>query len=592
MHSASAILAQSTIRSDSNVSKIIHPYWQHNCNLDSFRHVSFVQYLLNILSGNHSHQKIIEYETKKICTYENLGCYIRKTATILKKIIPTGEFVVFIGQNSFEYLALYFGAICIGAIPMNLPYDNISLQDIRTFIIQHNVQYLVLNIDHSNEFNLVIIRKLLNSIAQIKKIFLYGYLNTNNDLIDDEKIIYLGDWLNSDSNEIDQLFKPINVVTVPCLGLNSNGTHQWPPRLFLHNHFSLIATCEMLADGRIFEFRSIDKLLVYGSFEHLENLLMFISAIVNGCSFILVPGYDYVHIIDAIVRYRIYSAILPSNFLIKLLKDTGHNVILENLIKIISFGGKISSILCQNFFHRFPNVRSIRHCYIMAETPCPITMLIRNSNDYDSAGFPLPNTRIKIHSLADYDDEMLEANCCGLIAVGREQNMFAIGYISNNSSRIIELNFQHLTDHSKADKHHFHRQRWLITQDLGFYDENGLIYLHGQYRNSSSELNSIVQQSRIETYLLNHPLIAEAYVIETDTSSKKCAALVSLKFVNTYLTPELNQQIANYIKENVADLDEFFLFVRYNLPKTNCGRYIDSLIRKEIFNLINLEKKF
>lgn len=59
MHSASAILAQSTIRSESNVSKIIHPYWQHNCNLDSFRHVSFVQYLLNILSGNHSHQKIV-----------------------------------------------------------------------------------------------------------------------------------------------------------------------------------------------------------------------------------------------------------------------------------------------------------------------------------------------------------------------------------------------------------------------------------------------------------------------------------------------------------------------------------------------------
>ena len=99
-----------------------------------------------------------------------------------------------------------------------------------------------------------------------QKIFLAGYLNTNNDLIDDEKIIYLGDWLNSDSNEIDQLFKPINVVTVPCLALNSNGTHQWPPRLFIHNHFSLVATSETIADGRIFEFRSIDKLLVYGSY--------------------------------------------------------------------------------------------------------------------------------------------------------------------------------------------------------------------------------------------------------------------------------------------------------------------------------------
>lgn len=219
------------------------------------------------------------------------------------------------------------------------------------------------------------------------------------------------------------------------MALNSNGTNQWPPKLFLHNHFSLVATGETIANGRIFELRSIDKLLVYGSFEHLENLLMFISAVTNGCSFVLIPSYDYVHLIDAIVRYKIYLAILPSNFLIKLLKDTGHNIIIENLIKIISFGSKISTILCQKFFHRFPNVRSIRHCYIMAETSCPITMLIRNSNDYDSAGFPLPNTQIKIHSMTDHDDdEMLEANCCGLIAIKRERKMFAIGYISNNRS--------------------------------------------------------------------------------------------------------------------------------------------------------------
>ncbi|XP_046915846.2 uncharacterized protein LOC124496373 isoform X1 [Dermatophagoides farinae] len=586
MHSVNAILAQTTIRFESNASKIIHPYWR--CNLDSIRRVSFAQYLLDKLSGNHSQQKIIEYETQNTCTYEDLGHYIRQAATLLNKHISAGEFIVFIGPNSFEYLALYFGAICNGAIPMNLPCNNNSLQDIRTFIIQHSVQYLVMNIDHGNEFDLVVIRKLLNSITQIKKIFLYGCVHTNDDSIDNEKIVHLGDWLNSNLNEINQLYKPINVVTVPCLAFNSNGTHQWPPRLFIHNHFSLVATSETIADGRIFEFRSIDKLLVYGSFEHLENILMFISAIVNGCSFVLLPSYDYVHIIDAIVRYRIYLAILPSNFLIKLLKDTGHNVKLEYLIKIIAFGGKISTILCQKFFHRFPNVRSIRHCYLMAETPTPITMLIRNSNDYDSAGFPLPNTQIKIHSLFDYDDEMLEANCCGLIAIGRERNMFAIGYLSNNSSRIMELNFQQTMNQSTADEHCHHR--WLITQDIGFYDENGLIYLHGQYRYSSMELISIVQQSRIESYLLNHPLIAEAYVIETTTG--KCAALVALKFVNTHLTPELNQQIVDYIKENVADLDEFFLFVQYNIPKTNCGRYIDCLIRKEIFNLINLEKKF
>lgn len=57
MHSVNAILAQTTIRFESNASKIIHPYWR--CNVDSIRRVSFAQYLLDKLSGNHSQQKIV-----------------------------------------------------------------------------------------------------------------------------------------------------------------------------------------------------------------------------------------------------------------------------------------------------------------------------------------------------------------------------------------------------------------------------------------------------------------------------------------------------------------------------------------------------
>lgn len=255
----------------------------------------------------------------------------------------------------------------------------------------------------------------------------------------DSRLVYL-DELFLEFNEIvpkclNDLYRPRNLTNVPCLAVNTNGFNGWPPKLCIYNHYSLVKTCEIFSNGNILEFRSIDTLLNYGSFEHLENLFMFLAAIVTGSTIVQVSKFDYVKLIDAIKKHQINLTILPVNIIIKLIKDDQHSLP-DTLVKIIVFGGKLSTSLCHKLLLRYANIKSIRTCYFIAETPCPIAMIVRNCQEYTSVGFPLPGTQIKIIKLTDCD-EMLPAYSTGLVVIGRMKEMFSLGYLSIERSVFI-----------------------------------------------------------------------------------------------------------------------------------------------------------
>lgn len=88
---------------------------------------------------------------------------------------------------------------------------------------------------------------------------------------------------------------------------------------------------------------------------------------------------------------------------------------------------------------------------------------------------------------------------------------------------------------------------WLITDDIGYYNENGLIYLYQKIIDHNIDVNSAIKRSNIENTLLKHPLITEACVWEI---KDKCyAAMLSLKYSNVnHLAPESSKQMINYIK--------------------------------------------
>ena len=157
------------------------------------------------------------------------------------------------------------------------------------------------------------------------------------------------------------------------------------------------------------------------------------------------PTYNFNLIIESIQNHRINIAWISVNTIQKLIKAQTGNCqtssknsitnLLGGLTKIISFGGKISSASCKDFFHRFTRVKSLRHCYLLAESPIPISLMVRNSHDYDSVGYLLPNTRVKVIQNNSQNQStnleiLAEANKTGFICIEREPQLFAIGFLN------------------------------------------------------------------------------------------------------------------------------------------------------------------
>lgn len=224
----------------------------------------------------------------------------------------------------------------------------------------------------------------------------------------------------------EEMHQCSNTALWPCLGVSSTGTREWPPKIALYNHQSLVASVDTLANGKILEYRPIDQLLAFGSFAHLESLLMFTTGVASGCRLILLPTYHYRLVMEAIRNCKINLAMLPAHCIIRLTNDKNAN--LGNLCKIISYDGTLSMSICEAFFKHFPNVKSLRNCYLMAECPCPVSIMGRNSHEYDSVGCLLPNTRLKV---TNSNGEVVEQNRSGYISFERHKSMFALGYLSN-----------------------------------------------------------------------------------------------------------------------------------------------------------------
>ena len=93
-------------------------------NLKEFFHINSLVHHPSFLFPQFDHQTLQSY------TYAELAQLIRKTATAFSEqfLIP-GDYILFVGPNCVEYLALYFGAIAIGAIPIHIPQKNISLRE-------------------------------------------------------------------------------------------------------------------------------------------------------------------------------------------------------------------------------------------------------------------------------------------------------------------------------------------------------------------------------------------------------------------------------------------------------------------------------
>lgn len=68
-------------------------------------------------------------------------------------------------------------------------------------------------------------------------------------------------------------------------------------------------------------------------------------------------------------------------------------------------------------------------------------------------------------------------------------------------------------------------RRWYRTDDIGYYDEDGLLYVYGKWFNTLGPITGIrarIQENEIESILLSHPAVEE---VSSLFAAQKCAII-------------------------------------------------------------------
>ena len=124
------------------------------------------------------------------------------------------------------------------------------------------------------------------------------------------------------------------------------------------------------------------------------------------------------------------------------------------------------------------------------------------------------------------------------------------------------------------------RSGWLYTGDLGYFDEDGYIFLSGRAKDFIKRGGEMVAPEEVEQVLMAHPAVDEAAIIgiNDDYWGERVRAIVVLKKGQAATQEELidhcRPHMAGFKRpEDVVFIDE--------LPRNPMGKVLKRILREE-----------
>jgi long-chain acyl-CoA synthetase len=306
--------------------------------------------------------------------------------------------------------------------------------------------------------------------------------------------------------------------------------------------------------GRLFDVRPEDVVITALPFFHVFGLSSILNVCVRfGCTMSLVPRFDADAALTAIQRDRatIFEGV-PTMF-VALLTCPGLNKYDTSSLRVaISGGASIPAPVLDAFEERFGVV--ILEGYGMTETASTITFnrSITDRRAY-SVGKPIWGTQTEVwdeagNSLPRGQDHVGEVVTRGLHVMK--------GYLN----------------HPEATAEIF-TGGWLHTGDLGYFDEDGFLFIVSRKKELIIRGGYNVYPTEIEDVLHSHPAVAEAAVIgiPDDRLGEEVMAVVKLQEDRDLVAAELiaycKERLAAYKYPRVIEF-------RDELPKNTLGKIL------------------
>lgn len=402
---------------------------------------------------------------------------------------------------------------------------------------------------------------------------------TNNP--DNESTINLPDWndflrsgKNYESVEVD--FNPEHIA---CLDYTGGSTGI--PKGAELTDYSVTAVAT--------QYKDLDMDIHRGQ-KMLNIMPMFLAYGVNmlnmslnvGVTNIVIPKFDASKLADLLLKYKFNHFMgVPSHFETLLNNPKLDGVDLSFWITPAAGGDLANDGLegRMNTFLREHNAKTdMLKGYGLTEMSSAVATCTNKVNALGSAGFPLVKNTIAIFEV-DYenyvgtDTEVYGYNKSGEICVTGPSMMQA--YYNNPEETI------------KAIRKHKDGSIWLHTGDVGYMNEDGLIFVNGRLKRLIIRPDGHnVFPSAIENVISKHPAVKEVVVIgvkdRDSLNGKWCKAIVVLQPSYKGLEGEVEKDLQQLCLENLQERDgaKFYEF-RDSIPYNHGGKPDIVLLEKE-----------
>ena len=343
--------------------------------------------------------------------------------------------------------------------------------------------------------------------------------------------------------------------------LHSGGTTGTPKNIVLttSNVHAIMEQAKIDFDDLGVEDSFLSILPMFHCFGLIVNIL---CPLMFGSTVILIPRFDAKRFDKLIRKYNPTILLGVPTLFEALIKNPYMKDIDMSNIKYVVSGGDTLTIeknrLVNEFLKQHKSKARIIQGYGMTETTGPATFGAKGSDKLGSVGIPLPGNKVKILN----------------IETKEEMNPNEIGEIFISGPTVMSRYLDNEKETSSLIQVHEDGRRWVSTGDLGYMDEDGVLFYVQRIKRMIISSGYNVYPSHIEEVLVKNKYIQEAGVIGVPHPYKVQVpvAYVVLK-ENIEKTPELVIEIQKYCEKNLSKymIPKKIIF-KDSLPKTLVGK--------------------
>ncbi|XP_076639506.1 luciferin 4-monooxygenase-like [Colletes latitarsis] len=516
--------------------------------------ISVQQFILDSFRANLDHILQVDIETGKCYTCRDiLEASIALAGALKSYGIVNEDRISVASENHPNFLIIMCGIFNVGAVfaPANPAYTErefrhmLEINQPRLMFVSRKTELLLSKIASTLSWTMKLIQVEDNALTK--------------------NVPTLKELLEAHKNIVD----PYNYVPTPvgdsskamAAIFGSSGTTGFPKGVTL-SHRNLVTYIINSSGTSYLDIRRGDRIIIFLPMFHGYAFGMTLSAIGFCGTTYVMRSFKMETFLQSIEKYRITFVPLVPPILVLLAKyPSVPNYDFSSVRYLQSGAAPFPKIVAKEVRKR-TKVKNIRNGYGMTELSVT-THLGDITRDDENLGLLFPGLLCKV--VNPNNNEVLCANAVGEVCIKGDQVM--LGYFRN----------------PKVTAETIDKEKWLHTGDLGYFTEDGLLYITGRLKELIKYKGFQVAPSEIEIIIQSHPGVKDAAVVgKPDEMSGEVPMALVVKQPGANVTAK---EIIDFTNGNLSPQKWLRGGVKFieAIPKTPSGK----ILRRELIKTIS-----